>query len=58
VAAIGLPRGFASLSCSQSGKSNSLHQPVGLISPRTTWQLRGRMKNVQTAQLNMPFGVV
>jgi hypothetical protein len=40
---------------SQSGKSNSLHQPVGLMSPFTTLQLRGRMKNVQTAQLNMPW---
>jgi hypothetical protein len=43
---------------SQSGKSNSLHQPVGLISPFTTLQLRGRIKNVQTAQLNMPLGVL
>jgi hypothetical protein len=42
----------------QSGKSKNLHQPVGLISPLTTLQLRGRMKNEQTAQLNKPFGVL
>jgi hypothetical protein len=34
-----------------------LHQPVSLISPLTTLQPRGRMKNVHTAQLNKPFGV-
>ena len=42
---------------SQSGKSNSLHQPVGLMSPSTTFQLRGLTKSVQAAQLNMPLGV-
>jgi hypothetical protein len=41
----------------QSGKSKSLHQPVGLISPLTTLQPRGRMKKVQTAQLSKSFGV-
>jgi hypothetical protein len=41
----------------QSGRSKSLHQPAGLISPLTSLQLRGRMKNVQPAQLNNPFGV-
>jgi hypothetical protein len=41
----------------QSAKSKSLHQPVGLISPLTTLQLRGFTKSVQAAQLNMPFGV-
>jgi hypothetical protein len=40
----------------QSGKSKNLHQPVGLISRLTTLQLRGRMNNVQTAQLNKPLG--
>jgi hypothetical protein len=35
-----------------------LHQPLGLISPITTLQLPGGMKNVQAAQLNKPFGVV
>ena len=39
----------------QSGKSKNLHQPVGLISPLTALQLRGRMKNEQTAELNKPF---
>src|ERR1700722_669851 len=39
----------------QSGKSKNLHQPVGLISPLPTLQLRGRMKNEQTAELNKPF---
>ena len=41
----------------QSAKSKSLHQPLGLISPLTTLQLRGWMKNVQAAQLNNPLGV-
>jgi hypothetical protein len=41
----------------QSAKSKSLHQPVGLISPLTTLQPRGRMKKVQAAQLNKPLGV-
>ncbi len=41
----------------QSGKSKSLHQPVGLMSPMTTLQLRGRIKKVHTAQLNKPLGV-
>jgi hypothetical protein len=41
----------------QSGKSKSLHHPVGLISPLTTLQLRGLTKSVQAAQLNMPLGV-
>jgi hypothetical protein len=27
------------------------------MSPVTTWQLRGRMKKVQAAQLNRPLGV-
>jgi hypothetical protein len=42
----------------QSGKSKSLHHPVGLILPLTTLQPCGRIKNVQTAQLNKPLGVV
>jgi hypothetical protein len=42
----------------QSGMSNNLHQPVGLISPLTILQLWGRMKKVQTVQLNMPFGLL
>jgi hypothetical protein len=37
--------------------SKSLHQPVGLTVPATTLHEVGLMKNVQTAQLNMPFGV-
>jgi hypothetical protein len=37
----------------QSGKSKNLHQPVAL--PLTTLQLRGRIKNEQTAELNKPF---
>jgi hypothetical protein len=35
-----------------------LHQPVGLISPATTLHAFGLTKKLQTAQLNMPFGVV
>jgi len=40
----------------QSGKSKNLHQPLGLMSPRTTSQDRGGRNKVQAAQLKPLFG--